>query len=52
MHIQQFIDAYPIVVRAAFDAYLNGSKNFQIYAETVISLDFAIQTELEFVDGI
>lgn len=48
--VDQFRKAYPIVVRATFDAYLSGSMNFQIYAETVIALDFAIQTELEFVE--
>lgn len=48
--IDQFRKAYPIVLRATFDAYLKHSANFQIYAETVIALDFAIQTELEFVE--
>lgn len=50
MQVEHFQQAYFIVMRAVFDAYLTRKHNFAIYANVVISLDFAIQTELEFVE--
>lgn len=52
MHIQQFIDAYPIVMRGAFEAYLNDSSFVDVYGRAATELHFAIWTELEFVDEI
>jgi len=42
--------AYAIVAKDAFQAYITNQPNTNIYLQAVISLDFAIQTELEFVE--
>lgn len=48
--IEQFKKAYAIVARDAFTAYITKQKNADTYLLAAMCLDFAIQTDLEFVE--
>lgn len=50
--IEQFKKAYAIVVKDAFKAYIGDRPYADAYLEAATFLDFAIQTELEFIDEI
>lgn len=49
MNIENYIAAYPVIMRGAFEAYMYGSTYAKAYVEAAIEVHFAIWTDLEFV---